>query len=108
MVSSWRSIRFSSRVSALASRETSHATTHADPTYVVDGIIHYCVANMPGAVPLTSSHALNHATLPFGLALAEHGGRALVADPHLRRGLNIHRGRVTCAPVAHSRQLCSR
>ena len=82
--------------------ETSRATTHDVPTYEVDGIIHYCVANMPGAVPATSSHALNHATLPFGLALAEHGGRALVADPHLRRGLNIHRGRVTCAPVAHA------
>ena len=55
--------------------ETSHATTHAEPTYVVDGVIHYCVANMPGAVPLTSSHALNNATLPFGLALAEQGLR---------------------------------
>ena len=82
--------------------ETSRATTHDAPTYEVDGIIHYCVANMPGAVPATSSHALNHATLPFGLALAEHGGRALVVDPHLRCGLNIHRGRVTCAPVAHA------
>ena len=82
--------------------ETSRATTHDVPTYEVDGIIHYCVANMPGAVPATSSHALNHATLPFGLALAEHGGRALVVDPHLRCGLNIHRGRVTCAPVAHA------
>ena len=82
--------------------ETSRATTHQDPIYEVDGIMHYCVANMPGAVPATSSHALNHATLPFGLALAEHGGRALVVDPHLRCGLNIHRGRVTCAPVAHA------
>ena len=82
--------------------ETSHATTHADPTFVIDGIVHYCVANMPGAVPLTSSHALNHATLPFGLALADHGLAALAADPHLRAGLNIHRGKVTHRAVAES------
>ena len=85
--------------------ETSHATTHDEPTYEVDGIIHYCVANMPGAVPNTSSHALNHATLPFGLALAGKGERALVDDVHLRRGLNIHRGRVTCEPVARALDL---
>ena len=82
--------------------ETSHATTHADPTYLVDGIVHYCVANMPGAVPLTSSHALNHATLPFGLALADHGLAALARDPHLRNGLNVHNGRVTHRAVAES------
>ncbi len=82
--------------------ETSRPTTHDAPTYEVDGIIHYCVANMPGAVPQTSSHALNHATLPFGLALAKLGERALVEDTHLRHGLNIHRGRVTCAPVAQA------
>ena len=82
--------------------ETSHATTHAEPTYVVDGIVHYCVANMPGAVPLTSSHALNNATLPFGLALADHGLAALARDPHLRNGLNVHRGRVTHRAVAES------
>ena len=82
--------------------ETSKATTHDAPTYEVDGIIHYCVANMPGAVPRTSSHALNHATLPFGLALANFGERALVDNVHLRHGLNIHRGRVTCAPVAQA------
>ena len=82
--------------------ETSHPTTHDAPTYEVDGIIHYCVANMPGAVPATSSHALNHATLPFGLALAAHGEQAMVDDVHLRRGLNIHRGRVTCEPVAQA------
>jgi alanine dehydrogenase len=82
--------------------ETSHATTHAQPTYVVEGIVHYCVANMPGAVPLTSSHALNHATLPFGLALADHGLAALARDPHLRDGLNIHRGKVTHRAVADS------
>jgi len=82
--------------------ETSHATTHADPTYEVDGIIHYCVANMPGAVPLTSSHALNNATLPFGLALAHLGFAAVTQDPHLRAGLNVHRGRITNKAVAES------
>src|SRR6202022_1287404 len=82
--------------------ETSHATTHADPTYQVDGIIHYCVANMPGAVPLTSSQELNNATLPFGLALANKGFAAAIEDPHLRAGLNIHRGRVTHQAVAES------
>ena len=82
--------------------ETSHATTHAEPTYVVDGIVHYCVANMPGAVPLTSSHALNHATLPFGLALADNGLAALAENPHLRAGLNVHRGKVTHKAVADS------
>ena len=82
--------------------ETSHATTHADPTFIVDGIIHYCVANMPGAVPLTSSYALNNATLPFGLALANRGLAAIDADPHLRNGLNVHRGRVFNQAVAES------
>jgi alanine dehydrogenase len=82
--------------------ETSHPTTHAEPTYVVDGVIHYCVANMPGAVPLTSSHALNHATLPFGLALADHGLAAVARDPHLRNGLNVHRGRITHRAVAEA------
>jgi alanine dehydrogenase len=82
--------------------ETSHATTHADPTYVVDGIVHYCVANMPGAVPLTSSHALNHATLPFGLALADHGLAALARDANLKAGLNVHRGKITHSAVAES------
>jgi alanine dehydrogenase len=85
--------------------ETSHATTHADPTYVVDGVIHYCVANMPGAVPVTSSHALNNATLPFGLALASSGLKALLTDPHLRNGLNIHKGKVTYKAVADSLNL---
>ncbi|MBN9488920.1 MAG: alanine dehydrogenase [Alphaproteobacteria bacterium] len=82
--------------------ETSHPTTHADPTYVVDDVIHYCVANMPGAVPITSSQALNHATLPFGLALANKGFAAVKADPHLRDGVNVHRGRVTHRAVAES------
>jgi alanine dehydrogenase len=82
--------------------ETSHPTTHDDPTYEVDGVIHYCVANMPGAVPLTSSHALNNATLRFGLTLASEGLAGLRKDPHLRDGLNVHRGKVTCEPVANS------
>ena len=82
--------------------ETSHATTHADPVYAVEGIIHYCVANMPGSVPLTSSHALNNATLPFGLALAGKGLKAILDDPHLRNGLNVHRGEITHPAVAKS------
>ena len=85
--------------------ETSKPTTHQAPTYLVDDIVHYCVANMPGAVPVTSSHALNHATLPFGLALASKGLRALVEDPHLRAGLNVHRGRITNRAVAESQNL---
>ena len=82
--------------------ETSHATTHANPTYEVDGVIHYCVANMPGSVPLTSSHALNNATLPFGLALARNGVRAVLSDPHLQAGLNVHGGKITHTAVAQS------
>lgn len=81
--------------------ETSRPTTHADPTYVVDEVIHYCVANMPGAVPRTSTFALNNATLPFVLALANKGWqRALVADAHLLNGLNVCAGMVTCREVA--------
>jgi len=81
--------------------ETSRPTTHADPVYVVDGVTHYCVANMPGAVPRTSTYALNNATLPFVLALADKGWRkALADDAHLRNGLNVAGGRVTCRPVA--------
>ena len=80
---------------------TSRATTHAEPTYVVDGVVHYCVANMPGAVARTSTFALNNATLPFMLALANKGYRqALADDPHLLAGLNVHRGNVTYAAVA--------
>jgi alanine dehydrogenase len=83
--------------------ETSRPTTHADPTYVVDGIVHYCVANMPGAVARTSTYALNNATLPHVLRLANLGWReALASDPHLRAGLNIWKGRVTCKPVAEA------
>ena len=81
--------------------ETSRVTTHAEPTFVVDGILHYCVANMPGAVPRTSAFALNNATLPFATALADHGWKdALRRDPHLRNGLNICKGRVTNRQVA--------
>ena len=82
--------------------ETSHATTHADPTYEVDGVIHYCVANMPGAVPLTSSHALNNATLPYGLALAAKGAAACDDDPGLMEGLNVRAGRIVNEAVAES------
>ena len=73
-----------------------------NPTYEVDGVIHYCVANMPGSVPLTSSQALNNATLPFGLALAGGGVKAILRDPHLKNGLNVHRGHVTHPAVAKS------
>jgi len=83
------------------SAETSRPTTHAEPTYVVDGVVHYCVANMPGAVPRTSTYALNNATLPFVLALADRGWReALRRDPHLKAGLNVAAGRVTYREVA--------
>jgi alanine dehydrogenase len=83
--------------------ETSHPTTHAEPTYIVDGVVHYCVANMPGGVPRTSTFALNNATLPFVLALADKGWkRALTDDTHLRNGLNVAFGKVTCAPVAEA------
>lgn len=81
--------------------ETSHATTHSDPTYVVDGVVHYCVANMPGGVPRTSTFALNNATLGGALALADKGYKqALTDDSHLRNGLNVHRGDVTYKEVA--------
>ena len=81
--------------------ETSKPTTHSDPTYVVDGVVHYCVANMPGAVARTSTFALNNATLPFTLALANKGWRkALSDDPHLCAGLNVCAGHITCEPVA--------
>jgi alanine dehydrogenase len=81
--------------------ETSRATTHAEPTYVVDGIVHYCVANMPGAVPRTSTFALNNATLPFTLALAGKGWqRACADDAHLAAGLTVHDGAITHEAVA--------
>ena len=81
--------------------ETSKPTTHSDPTYEVDGITHYCVANMPGAVPITSTYALTNATLPYVLALADHGvGGALARHPGLRPGVNVAGGRVTHPAVA--------
>lgn len=81
--------------------QTSRATTHQHPTYVVDGVVHYCVANMPGAVARTSTYALNNATLPFVLALADRGLQALGDDPHLRNGLSIHAGQLTHEGVGH-------
>jgi alanine dehydrogenase len=81
--------------------ETSRPTTHSNPTYVVDGVVHYCVTNMPGAVARTSTFALNNATLPFTLALADKGFRAAMeADRHLRNGLNVFAGKVTYEAVA--------
>ncbi|MBL8349328.1 MAG: alanine dehydrogenase [Burkholderiaceae bacterium] len=86
--------------------ETSRPTTHAEPTFVVDGVVHYCVANMPGAVARTSTFALNHATIGHAVALADHGWRdAMRADPHLRAGLNVALGQVTCEPVAQAHGL---
>ena len=82
--------------------ETSRPTTHAEPTYVVDDVVHYCVTNMPGAVPRTSTFALTNATLPFVKALANYGWReALRRDPHLANGLNVHAGHVNHEAVAH-------
>jgi len=81
---------------------TSRATTHADPTYIVDDVVHYCVANMPGAVARTSTYALNNMTLPFTLAIADKGYKqALQDDPHLLNGLNVHKGDLTYEAVAH-------
>jgi len=81
--------------------ETSRATTHANPTYIVDDVVHYCVANMPGGVPRTSTYALNTVTLPHVLNIAGKGySEALHSDPHLRNGLNVMRGQITCEEVA--------
>ncbi len=82
--------------------ETSRPTTHSDPTYEVDGVLHYCVANMPGAVPITSTYALTNATLPYVLALADHGLAAVTRDPGLRLGVNVAGGAVTHPAVAQS------
>ncbi|MEQ8603501.1 MAG: alanine dehydrogenase [Marivibrio sp.] len=83
--------------------ETSRPTTHAEPTYIEEGVVHYCVANMPGAVARTSTFALNNATLPFTLALADKGYRqALAEDKHLRAGLNVHEGAITYKAVAET------
>jgi alanine dehydrogenase len=85
---------------------TSHATTHQDPTYLYEGVVHYCVANMPGAVPRTATFALNNATLPFVLNIANKGYKqAMLDDPHLLAGLNIHHGQVTYQAVAEAQGL---
>jgi alanine dehydrogenase len=83
--------------------ETTHATTHSNPTYVVDGVVHYCVANMPGAVPRTSTYALSNATLPYTVKLANLGAEAAVrADPALAKGVNTYRGKITYPGVAEA------
>jgi alanine dehydrogenase len=86
--------------------ETSHPTTHSDPIYVVDGVVHYCVANMPGAVPITSTKALTNVTLPYVEAIADHGlAKAVGRDPALARGVNVLGGRVTYEAVADAHGL---
>ncbi len=86
--------------------ETSHPTTHSDPVFVVDGVIHYCVANMPGGVPVTSTMALTNATLPYVEAIAEQGlAAAAAADPALARGVNVVAGQVTYEAVATAHEL---
>jgi alanine dehydrogenase len=86
--------------------ETTRPTTHSNPTFYVEEVLHYCVANMPGAVPRTSTFALTNATLPFAIRLANHGFRDAVAhDPHLRNGINTYRGKITCQGVADSQGL---
>jgi alanine dehydrogenase len=82
--------------------ETSRPTTHAHPTFEVDGVIHYCVTNMPGVVPVTSAQALNNATLPFVIKLADKGLAAFDRDPHLAAGLNVKGGRITHPAAAAS------
>ncbi|MCW8916790.1 MAG: alanine dehydrogenase [Magnetovibrio sp.] len=86
--------------------ETSHGTTHAEPTYIVHDVVHYAVTNMPGAVPHTSTYALNNATLPFILNIADKGAmQAMKDDPHLRNGLNVMDGKITCEAVAKAQNL---
>jgi alanine dehydrogenase len=83
--------------------ETSRPTTHAEPTYIIDDVVHYCVTNMPGAVPRTSTYALNNVTLPFVMALANQGLEAAVrANPHLKAGINVHRGKIQHEVVARA------
>ena len=82
--------------------ETSHATTHEDPTFIIDNVVHYCVANMPGGVARTSTMALNNATLPYALALADDPIKALLTDKNLQNGLNVHSGKVTYKAVAEA------
>ena len=89
--------------------ETTRATTHSDPVFIEEGIVHYCVANMPGAVPRTSTLALTNSTLPYALALAGKGAeRAVREDAHLRDGVNTYKGHITCVPVAESQNLAYR
>jgi alanine dehydrogenase len=86
--------------------ETAHPTTHSDPIYVVDGIVHYCVANMPGGVPVTSTKALTNATLPYVEAIADHGlAEAVATDPALGRGVNVLDGKITYEAVAEAHGL---
>jgi alanine dehydrogenase len=86
--------------------ETSRPTTHSDPVYVVDGVTHYCVSNMPGAVPITSTFALTNVTLPYVEAIAEHGVREAIArDPALARGVNVLDGKLTYEAVAEAHAL---
>jgi alanine dehydrogenase len=86
--------------------ETSHATTHSDPVYDVDGVTHYCVANMPGAVPITSTKALTNVTLPYVEAIADHGlAEAVARDPALARGVNVLDGKITYEAVAEAHGL---
>jgi alanine dehydrogenase len=80
--------------------ETSRPTTHGDPIYQVDGVIHYCVANMPGAVPLTSTIALTNVTLPYALKLANHGWKSVLDDPGFAKGVNYVGDKLVCRPVA--------
>jgi alanine dehydrogenase len=88
------------------SAETSHPTTHSDPVYEVDGILHYCVANMPGGVPVTSTKALTNATLPYVEAIADHGlAHAVARDRALARGVNVLHGKITYEAVAEAHDL---
>jgi alanine dehydrogenase len=86
--------------------ETTRPTTHSDPIFIVDGVVHYCVANMPGAVPRTSTFALTNVTLPYARRLAGLGlAHAVRKDPALKQGVNVYRGHVTCKPVAQAQEL---
>jgi alanine dehydrogenase len=86
--------------------ETTHATTHSDPVFLVDGVLHYCVANMPGAVPRTSTYALSNATLPYALKLANRGAAdAVRSDPALAKGVNTFAGKITYPAVAQAFKL---
>ena len=85
--------------------ETTRPTTHSDPVYEVDGVLHYCVTNMPGAVPRTSTRALTNVTTPYATRIASKGiEKAISDDPHLRNGVNVYQGHITCAPVAEAQK----